>query len=330
MSRPDFWNEQKQANETIAGLKRIKTQIEPFKKAEQEYNDLKELVSLVEETDKKSLAEIEGDVADLEEKLKRIELETTLGEEDDRKNAIFSIDAGAGGTETCEWVEMLQRMYLKWAEKKGYSVQQIDFLPGEEAGLKNVTLIIRGDYAYGELKSERGVHRMVRISPFDSNKRRHTSFASCDVMPEVTDEVKVDIKGEDLRIDVFRSSGPGGQGVNTTDSAVRITHLPTGIVVQCQNERSQHKNKATAMKVLKTRFYERQRKEQEEKLAARFGQKEEIAWASQIRSYVFHPYSMVKDHRTNAEAGSVQKVMDGEIDLFIEAYLNTKKKPVDK
>ncbi len=328
MSRPDFWNDQKQANETIVGLKRIKTRIEPFKKTWQEYNDLKELSSLVEETDKESLAEIEGEIAGLEENLKKLELETTLGEEDDRKNAIFSIHAGAGGTEACDWVEMLLRMYLKWVARRGYSVQQIDFLPGEEAGLKNVTLIIKGDYAYGYLKSERGVHRLVRISPFDSNKRRHTSFASCDVMPEVTDEVKVEIKDEDLRIDVFRSSGPGGQGVNTTDSAVRITHLATGIVVQCPTERSQHKNKATAMKVLKARLYERQRKEQEEKLAARFGQKDEIAWGSQIRSYVFHPYSMVKDHRTNAEVGSVQKVMDGEIDPFIEAYLKTRKKPV--
>jgi peptide chain release factor 2 len=244
-----------------------------------------------------------------------------LGEPQDKDNAILSINAGAGGTESCDWTSMLLRMYTRWAQDKGYKVKTVDFLPGEQAGIKNVTIIIEGEYAYGYLKAEEGVHRLVRISPFDSNKRRHTSFASVDVVPDIEDDVRINIQEKDLRIDVFRSSGHGGQGVNTTDSAVRITHIPTGIIVQCQNERSQLKNKATAIKVLKARLYQLEMEKLNEQAQKEYASKGDIAFGSQIRSYVMHPYSMVKDHRTEYETSNVQAVMDGELDEFIQAWL---------
>ncbi len=244
-----------------------------------------------------------------------------MGGPQDINNAILSINAGAGGTESCDWAAMLLRMYSRWAERRGYTSKTFDLLAGEEAGIKNVTVIIKGEYAYGYLKAEEGVHRLVRISPFDSNKRRHTSFASVDVVAEIGEDVNVEINPSDLRIDTYRSSGRGGQHVNVTDSAVRITHIPTGIVVQCQDERSQHKNKAMAMKVLRARLYQRQLEELKKEREASYAAKQDIAWGSQIRSYVMHPYSMVKDHRTGIETSNVQLVMDGDIDLFIEAWL---------
>jgi len=248
-----------------------------------------------------------------------------LSEPADRSNAILSINSGAGGTEACDWASMLFRMYSKWADKKGHKVQILDTLSGEEAGIKNVTAIIRGSFAYGYLKTENGVHRLVRISPFDANKRRHTSFASVDVIPEISDEIKVEVSETDLKIDTYRSGGKGGQHVNVTDSAVRITHIPTGLVVQCQNERSQHKNKSMAMKVLRARLYEVERKKKMTELTKHYDKKQKIEWGSQIRSYVMHPYSMVKDHRTNFQTSNVQAVMDGNIDGFVEAYLKVKK-----
>jgi len=254
-------------------------------------------------------------------RLDALEFRTLLGEEADRSNAILSINAGAGGTESCDWVAMLLRMYVKWADGKNFQITVTDQLSGEEAGIKNVTALIKGDYAYGYLKPESGVHRLVRISPFDSNKRRHTSFASVDVIPEVSDDIQVDIKETDLKIDTYRAGGKGGQHVNKTDSAVRITHNPTGIVVQCQNERSQFKNKQVALKILKARLYELERMKKVKNIADAYNAKKEIAWGSQIRSYVLHPYSMVKDHRTGHETSSSQAVLDGNIDPFIEAYL---------
>ncbi len=257
--------------------------------------------------------------------IERLEFKVFLSGEHDVSSAIISIHAGAGGTEACDWVAMLFRMYSRWAEQKGYSLETVDFLPGEEAGIKSVMAIISGDYAYGYIKNEAGVHRLVRISPFDANRRRHTSFASVDVIPEVEDDIEIDIKENDLKIDTFRAGGPGGQHVNVTDSAVRITHLPTGVVVQCQSERSQYKNKQTALKVLKSRLYEVYQEEKLKKIEKNWDEKKDIAWGSQIRSYVFQPYSLVKDHRTGLEIGNVQAVMDGEIDPFIFAELKRKK-----
>jgi peptide chain release factor 2 len=258
--------------------------------------------------------------------LDKLEFKTLFSEEFDKNNAILSINAGAGGTESCDWVNMLLRMYNRWAENHGYGVKTIDILIGEEAGIKNVTALIEGEYAYGYLKAERGVHRLVRISPFDANKRRHTSFASVDVIPQVEENVDIKLEEKDLRIDVYRSSGPGGQSVNTTDSAVRITHIPTGLVVQCQNERSQYQNKQTALSILKARLFELERQKKEDQLLKHYGtQKKKIEWGSQIRSYVMHPYNLVKDHRTDYETGDVNKVVDGGIDEFIEAYLKSQK-----
>ena len=254
-----------------------------------------------------------------------LERQTLFQGEADANNAILSITAGAGGTESCDWVSMLFRMYTRWIESKGFKSQILDYLAGEEAGIKSITIEVQGEYAYGLLQGESGVHRLVRISPFDANKRRHTSFAAVDVIPEISDDIQVDVQEKDLRIDVYRASGPGGQGVNTTDSAVRITHLPTGIVVQCQNERSQHKNKAFAMKVLRARLYELERNRREEALAKQYAKKQKIEWGSQIRSYVLQPYQMVKDHRTDVEIGKTQAMLDGEeLDLFIDACLRWK------
>lgn len=324
MAQPQFWDEKERANRIVQELKDTRQDVEPWLKLEEEYRSLEELMGGVTEEDQSSLETLKVDLNALLKKVEELEFRTLLSGEEDKNNAILSINAGAGGTESCDWANMLLRMYSRWAQDKNYNTQLIDVLPGEEAGIKNATVLVKGDYAYGYLKSERGVHRLVRISPFDANKRRHTSFASVDVIPELSEEIKVDIDEVDLKIDTFRSSGPGGQHVNVTDSAVRITHISTGIVVQCQNERSQHKNKQTAMKILRSRLYERITKEREEKLAKEYAQKQKIEWGSQIRSYVMHPYWMVKDHRTELETSDVQGVMNGNIDGFIEAYLRKK------
>ena len=297
--------------------------VQPWLDLTKKLADLNAFIELAsEEDDEESyVEEITAEIDEVKSKLAELELSTLLSDEHDQSNAIIEINSGAGGTESCDWAEMLLRMYLCWAERKGYSTEIIDSVEGDVAGLKNVTVIIRGLNAYGYLKSERGVHRLVRISPFDANKRRHTSFASVDVVPEVTETDTVNINPDDLRIDTFRASGAGGQHVNKTDSAIRITHIPTGIVVSCQNERSQHQNKEVAMKVLSARLLELERKAQEQELAVLRGEQRSIEWGNQIRSYVFQPYTMVKDHRTNAESGNIMAVMDGEIDMFIQAYL---------
>jgi len=325
MSAPGFWDNTQQSSQVIPRLKVLKSTTEPFQDSFKEFNDLEELSTILDESDPSSIADFEKELASLVKKVDSLEFKSLLSGDHDISNAILSINAGAGGTESCDWASMLLRMYNRWAQAKGYNVQEIDLLPGEEAGVKNSTIIIKGDWVYGYLKAESGVHRLVRISPFDSNKRRHTSFASVDVIPEVTTDIGIDIPEKDIRVDVYRSSGPGGQGVNTTDSAVRITHLPTGLVVQCQNERSQIKNRATAMKVLKARLYEKKQKELQEKLEKEYAQKQKIEWGSQIRSYVFHPYNMVKDHRTSEETSNTQAVMNGDIDRFMQAYLKWRK-----
>lgn len=324
MNQPTFWNDNKKANETITALKGIRTCIDPYLEAERQFKDIEELAAITEEADEKSIQHLAGDLSKLDGLLRDLDFKTLLSGEMDPSGAILSINAGAGGTESCDWVSMLLRMYSKWAATRGFKVQQVDFLPGEEAGIKNVTIIIKGSYVYGYLKGETGVHRLVRISPFDANKRRHTSFASVDVIPEVSDDIKIDVKEAELKVDTFRAGGAGGQHVNKTDSAVRITHIPTGIVVQSQDERSQHKNKVTAFKVLRARLHELERKKREEELAKQYAQKQKIEWGSQIRSYVLHPYSMVKDHRTNCETSNATGVLDGEIDNLIEAYLRMK------
>ena len=323
MNLPDFWDQQEKANKSMRQLKYLKGCVEPFDQSQVKIKDLKEFCELAAGDDQ-MIAQIETELNALKKDIDRLELKSLLSGPYDRNNAILSINAGAGGTESCDWSNMLLRMYTRWAEENEYACQTLDILPGDEAGIKNVTLSIDGPLAYGYLKGEKGVHRLVRISPFDSNKRRHTSFASVDVIPEIEDDVEVDVSQDDLRIDIFRSSGPGGQSVNTTDSAVRITHIPTGIVVQCQNERSQLQNRQTAMRILKARLYEKKREEQESKMAQEYGEKRKIEWGSQIRSYVMHPYSMVKDHRTDHETGNVAKVMDGGLDEFMEAFLRWK------
>ena len=305
----------------IAELKRLKVVYEPWFKLNNQARELDELLQMVEDGDQESLKSIEADIRQLVKETDDLEFKSLLSGEDDPRGAILSINSGAGGTEACDWAAMLLRMYTRWSESKGYQVQRVDFLPGEEAGIKNATYIIRGPFAYGYLKSENGVHRLVRISPFDSSRRRHTSFASVDVIPEVDDSIKIEIDEKDLRVDTYRSSGKGGQHVDVTDSAVRITHIPSGIVTQCQNERSQYKNKSMAMKVLKAKLYEAEREKKKKEIEHRHGQKERIEWGSQIRSYVMHPYSMVKDHRTKRETSDVQGVMDGDIDDFMEAFL---------
>ena len=299
---------------------------DPFLAIESHYKELQELVDITEENDTVSLRHLEGEIQKLKKELDDFEFKSLLSQKEDPLNAILSINAGAGGTESCDWANLLLRMYTRWAEEKDYEVQLVDMLSGEEAGIKNATIIIKGPYAYGYLKGEMGVHRLVRISPFDANKRRHTSFASVDIVPEISDDIKIDMNPSDLKVDTYRAGGRGGQHVNVTDSAVRITHLPTGIVVQCQNERSQHKNKAIAMKVLKARVYEREMAKKKKDLTKAYEEKKRIEWGSQIRSYVLHPYSMVKDHRTDYQTSDAHGVLDGDLDDFIEAYLKDVKK----
>ncbi len=296
--------------------------VDNWARVEEEFEEAKILLDLArEESDEQVLKEVESIVKKLEDSLETWEIKRLLGGEHDKANAIVSINAGAGGTEAQDWAEMLLRMYLRWVEKSGCKGEIVDYQPGEEAGIKSVTFTVAGDYSYGYLRSEIGIHRLVRISPFDANKRRHTSFASVSVYPEIEEDIEVDIQDADLRIDTYRASGAGGQHVNKTDSAVRITHHPTGIVVQCQNERSQHKNKATAMKILRARIYEKLLEEKSEEMKKLHQEKKEIAWGSQIRSYVMQPYRMVKDHRTGVEIGDVDKVLDGDLDNFINAFL---------
>lgn len=325
MTHSDFWDNPEDAQKVTQEASNIKKRIDFYEQLFGKVDDLLTLLEMAEEeNDESVLAEAEAELPKLTQEVEDLELRTLLNEKYDLNNAILAIHPGAGGTESQDWASMLYRMYVRWAETHGYEVEVLDFLSGEEAGIKSVTLLIKGDYAYGYLKAERGVHRLIRISPFDAAGRRHTSFTSVDVLPEIDDAVDLDINPVDLKIDTYRSGGAGGQHVNTTDSAVRITHLPTGIVVQCQNERSQHKNRDAAMKILAARLFEYEKLQQEAELNSVKGEYKEIAWGSQIRSYVFHPYNLVKDHRTNVEEGNLQKVMDGYLDSFIQAYLRSK------
>ena len=327
MASSGFWNNQEKAQSVIGELKSIKVTVGAYFECMEEYGHAVELVELLsKEPDPEIMGEMKELLEKLEKNVNALEFKSLMSNELDRNNAILSIHAGAGGTESCDWANMLLRMYSMWAESNDYKTQIIDMLAGEEAGVKSAVMIVSGPFAYGYLKSERGVHRLVRISPFDSNKRRHTSFASADVIAEVADDIEIDIKESELRIDTYRSGGAGGQHVNVTDSAVRITHLPTNIVVQCQNERSQHKNKGMAMKVLKARLYEAKLEEKKKEMEKENATKQKIEWGSQIRSYVMHPYSMVKDHRTDYETSNVNAVMNGKIDRFIEEFLKWKAK----
>jgi peptide chain release factor 2 len=324
MTKPDFWEGGESAQKILKERTSILESLSPWQQNQKDLEEMEILLHLIEEQgDEKEAQELLEKVQKSEEAIGQMEFRRMLGGEHDGSNAIVSINAGAGGTEAQDWVEILLRMYLRWGEGKGFETKIIDILPGEEAGLKNVTFTVNGRYAYGYLKAEIGIHRLVRISPFDAGARRHTSFASVFVLPEISDDIVIQIDEKDLKIDTYRSSGAGGQHVNKTDSAVRITHLPTGIVVQCQNERSQHKNKAIALKILKARLYEKEMKEKEEKIEELHNSKKEIAWGSQIRSYILHPYKMVKDHRTNKVINQADRVLDGELDELIKAYLLT-------
>ena len=325
MTHPDFWNDQQKAQGVINETNALKEQVDQLAELNASYENLDLTYELVkEENDEDLMTELVEEITVLSQKMNDFELQLLLSEEYDSKNAILELHPGAGGTESQDWGSMLLRMYTRWGEKRGFKVETLDYLPGDEAGIKSVTLLFKGHNAYGYLKAEKGVHRLVRISPFDSSGRRHTSFVSCEVMPEFDETINIEIRTEDLKIDTYRASGAGGQHINTTDSAVRITHLPTNTVVTCQNERSQIKNKAQAMNMLKAKLYQREIEQQQADLDEIRGEQKEIGWGSQIRSYVFHPYSMVKDHRTSAETGNLGSVMDGDIDMFIDAYLRSK------
>lgn len=318
----DFWNDSKESGRVLAKIKSLKEITLNFSKIESDVNNLLEMTDLVMmEFDEDLKKDILISTKKLSDEVEKLELQTFLSGKYDKNNAILTIHPGAGGTESQDWAEMLYRMYTRWATKSNYQVNEVDFLEGDEAGIKSVTFEVIGENAYGYLKGEMGVHRLVRISPFDSNSRRHTSFASVEVLPEITDDIELDINPDDLRVDTYRASGAGGQHVNKTSSAVRITHIPTNIVAQCQSERSQIQNRETAMKMLKSKLLDLKEKEQKEKIEDLKGVQREIAWGSQIRSYVFCPYTMVKDHRTNYEVGNVQGVMDGDLDGFIESFL---------
>ncbi len=318
----DFWKDSKKSSKVLTQIKRLKSKCTEFKEIKSEIENLEEMTELVRlEPDEDLSKEIIKNTKKLEKKAEKLELDSLLSGKYDVNNAILTIHPGAGGTESQDWAEMLYRMYSRWANKNNYGLKELDYLDGEEAGLKSVTFEIIGENAYGYLKSEKGIHRLVRISPFDSGGRRHTSFASVEVLPEITDDIEVDINPDDLRIDTYRASGAGGQHINKTSSAVRITHIPTNIVVSCQSERSQIQNRETAMRMLKSKLFDLKEKEHKEKIEDLQGEQKDIAWGSQIRSYVFCPYTMVKDHRTNYEVGNVEAVMDGEIDDFIEAFL---------
>jgi peptide chain release factor 2 len=327
MSGAGFWDNPEAAQSVVSELSTLKSVIEPVEEIQREVEDLRELFELAAaESDAEELAELEEDLANLEKRCEQIELAGLLSRPEDMRNCFFSIHAGAGGTESCDWANMLLRMYSRYFEKNKYKFRQLDITPGEETGIRSITLGVRGPFAYGKLSCETGVHRLVRISPFDSNKRRHTSFAAVDCIPEFEDDTDIEINEDDLRIDFYRASGAGGQHVNKVSSAVRITHGPTGIVVQCQNERSQHKNRAQAMKMLKAKLYMLEQQKRDAELAKIYSKKGEIAWGSQIRSYVLQPYRMVKDHRTSFQTGNVDAVLDGEFDGFIESYLRHRAK----
>ncbi len=325
MLEPGFWDDQQGAQVIINEGNGLKAIVNEYKELEETHENLDMTLELLrEEPDEELQEELGKQLVEFQQKMADFELQLLLSGPYDQNNAILELHPGAGGTESQDWGSMLLRMYTRWAEKRGFKVETVDYLPGDEAGIKSVTLLIKGHNAYGYLKAEKGVHRLVRISPFDSSGRRHTSFVSCEVVPEFNDEVEIEVRTEDLKIDTYRASGAGGQHVNTTDSAVRITHTPTNTVVTCQSERSQIKNREHAMKMLKAKLYQKKLEEQQAELDEIRGEQKEIGWGSQIRSYVFHPYSLVKDHRTNTEVGNVQAVMDGEIDPFIDAYLRSR------
>ena len=326
IAKDGFWDHPEETKPILKERTSLSNKIDKFKKLTEDLEEYQIMLDLaVDESDEEALAEVTQQISDLDHRIAALSLELMLDGEDDGKNAILSINAGAGGTEAQDWAEMLFRMYTRWVERRGYKIEMIDYQPGEEAGVKSVTFTAGGENAYGYLKSEIGVHRLVRISPFNASGKRHTSFASVFVYPELDQEIVVDVEDKDLRIDVFRASGAGGQHVNKTSSAVRVTHLPTGIVVQCQQEKSQHRNKDMALKVLKARLYQHEKQKQDDKLQEVHDSKDEIAWGSQIRSYVLHPYQMVKDHRINLDIGNVNDVLDGGIDPFIEGVLLAKK-----
>ncbi len=322
MESPDFWDDTEKSQNYMRELKNLKDTIEQFDKLSMQYEDIETLIQMgYEEEDPDIIPEIEKNFEEFKEEFEELRVSTLLSEEYDKNNAILTLHAGAGGTESCDWASMLSRMYQRFADKKGFTVEILDFLDGEEAGLKSITMQINGENAYGYLKSERGVHRLVRISPFNAAGKRQTSFASCDVMPDIEEDLDIDINEDDLRIDTYRSSGAGGQHINKTSSAIRITHIPTGIVVQCQNERSQFQNKDKAMKMLKAKLYLFKKAENAEKVSDIRGEIKDINFGNQIRSYVMQPYTLVKDHRTNFETGNVASVLDGNIEPFISAYL---------
>jgi peptide chain release factor 2 len=321
MSAPDFWNDPEKVQRFPKEKSTIDEQLAWLAARENDLEELSILMDMYRDGEEEAIDEIRGKISEIERAFSAMETKRMLSDQDDALSAVVLINSGAGGTEAQDWAEMLFRMYSRWAETRDFRLEVVNLMPGDEAGIKNVTFLVEGDYAYGLLKAENGVHRLIRISPFDTGKRRHTSFASVFVSPEVDDDFEIDINEGDLRIDTFRASGAGGQHVNKTDSAVRITHLPTGIVVTCSNEKSQHRNKATAMKILKSRLYERKLDEERAKQDQLHHQKKEIAWGSQIRTYTMQPYRLVKDHRTGLEVGNVDAVLDGQIDRFIETYL---------
>ena len=322
MEAPDFWDNPEKSQESMRTLKYLKDDLETYRKLKDQYEEIELLIEMgYEENDETVIPEIQEMLESFEATFEDIRIRTLLSGEYDKDDAIVTLHAGAGGTESCDWASMLYRMFTRWCDKKGYDVEVLDYLDGDEAGIKSVTFEVHGENAYGYLKSEKGVHRLVRISPFNAAGKRQTSFVSCDVMPDIEEDVDVEINPDDLRIDTYRSSGAGGQHINKTSSAIRITHLPTGIVVQCQNERSQHQNKDKAMQMLKAKLYLLKQQENAEKASGIRGEVKEIGWGNQIRSYVMQPYTMVKDHRTNEESGNVASVMDGNIDPFINAYL---------
>ena len=322
MEEPSFWEDADKATRTMQELKNVKATVETCEGLETKYDDIQTLIEMAyEENDESLVEEIGESLEEFQNKLEEIRISTLLSGEYDKDNAILTIHAGAGGTESCDWAGMLYRMYTRWAEKKGFAVEVLDYLDGEEAGVKSVTIQINGENAYGYLKSEKGVHRLVRISPFNAAGKRQTSFVSCDVMPDIEEDIDIEIRDEDIRIDTYRSSGAGGQHINKTSSAIRITHYPTGIVVQCQNERSQFQNKDKAMQMLKAKLYLLKQQENAEKAAGIRGEVTEIGWGNQIRSYVMQPYTMVKDHRTGVETGNVDSVLDGKLDIFMNGYL---------
>ena len=325
MGEPTFWDKPEEAQKITQELNAVKNSVDRYEDMVTRYEEMKLLWEMgMEDKDESLCEEVENEIKAIQDCIEKLELEILLSEEYDKNNAILTLHAGAGGTEAQDWTQMLLRMYVRWAERNGFTVETVDLLPGDEAGVKSATILVKGHNAYGYLKGEKGVHRLVRISPFDANSRRHTSFSACDVMPEIDDDVEVNIDMNDVRVDTYRASGAGGQHINKTDSAVRMTHIPTGVVAQCQNERSQLKNKEQCLRILRARLFELELQKREEELAALEGDQQKIEWGSQIRSYVFHPYNMVKDHRTGTETSDTQGVMDGDLNKFIESYLHAK------